>query len=73
MQEHKAEAMLYETLVYLYKGDEENAYKAYSEVLLSLDITKPVNDYLYDLAKLTRFTQADIFSAYQREIGRAHV
>lgn len=66
MQEHKAEAMLYETLVYLYKGDEENAYKAYSEVLLSLDITKPVNDYLYDLAKLTRFTQADIFSSYQR-------
>lgn len=66
MPENKANAILFETLVLLYKGDEKKAYSDYSSLLLTLDLKQPLGNYIYDISKVINISQADIFSAYNR-------
>ncbi len=66
MQDHKAEAILFETLVTLFHGDEEKAYKLYSEALLKLDISLPFNSNIYELSALSGFKQSELLEAYNK-------
>ncbi len=66
MQDHKREAVLFETLVCLYKGDEDKAYQMYSSAFLAVDILTPFNSFLYELSALSGFSQSELMEAHQR-------